>query len=96
MVKQQDLDGKEAKLDVTAEERMTVSEVFWHGHFFLRVGAKTLNDIQELDDPAKRREKLYKKVKARPDAEDIPKGAKKEESDVLIAAALATNVRGKY
>ncbi len=85
---QQNLKGERVQTEVTKEEKTTVSFTFWHGHFFLRITASALDKIQDLDDPAKRRVKLAKRVKARPDAEEIPPGVKARESDELIAAAL--------
>jgi len=85
---QQNLKGERVQTEVTKEEKTTVSFTFWHGHFFLRITASALDKIQDLDDPAKRRMKLAKRVKARPDAEEIPADVKARESDELIAAAL--------
>ena len=85
---QQNLKGERVQTEVTKEEKTTVSFTFWHGHFFLRITASALDKIQDLDDPAKRRVKLAKRVKARPDAEEIPADVKARESDELIAAAL--------
>src|SRR2546430_1952537 len=93
---QRDLAGKRLETGVTAEEKMSTTFTFWAGHFYLRISASALNTVQQIDDPGKRRYKLSRKVKARPDAEVIPEGAKKTEMERLIAVALAANPRGKF
>jgi hypothetical protein len=87
-VAQKNLEGKRVQMEVQKEEKTTVSYTFWHGHFFLRITASALDKIQDLEDPAKRREKMIRRVKARPDAEEIPSGAKAKESKELVASAL--------
>lgn len=85
---QKNLEGKRVQMEVQKEEKTTVSFTFWHGHFLLKITATALEKIHDLDDPAKRREKLSKRVKARPDAEEIPEGTKPKESEELVTAAL--------
>lgn len=91
-----DLENKPANDDVETDERTTTTLIFTHSHFVMRIGASALDKIQDMDDPQKRRAKLAKKVKARPDAEEIPKGAKRRESDEIVAAAEHANTRGKF
>lgn len=88
MAEQKNLEGKRVQTDVTKEEKTSVTYVFWHGHFMLKISAGALEKVQDLDDPAARRKKLMKKVIARPDAEEIPEGAKPKESEDLVTAAL--------
>jgi hypothetical protein len=90
-----DLEQRLAYKEVQTEEKMSVAEIFRANHFFMRISANRLNSIQDMEDPLKRRKVLAGKIKARPEAEDIPKGTKKEETEQIIAAALATNLRGK-
>lgn len=87
MTTQVDLEGKEALKEVEVKEMVSESVIFRHAHFFIRVSKDGLETIQGKK-PADAREKLRSKIKARPDAEDIPKGAKAQESEELVAAAL--------
>lgn len=87
MATQVDLEGQEALKEVEVKELVSESVLFRHTHFFIRVSKDGLEKIH-AKKPADAREKLREKVKARPDAEEIPKGAKARESDELVAAAL--------
>ncbi len=93
--KQHDMDGTQVSEGVDTEEKTTVSFVFTDTHFMLRISATALDKIIDMDDLPKRRERLEKKIRPRPYVEVIPAGAKKEQTEALIAAALETNTRGK-
>lgn len=91
---QRNLANEPANRDVDTEEKTTTSFVYTAGHFFMRITAPALDKVLEMEDPEKRRKKLAKRVKARPDAEEIPHGAKKSEVDLIVAKAEHTNPRG--
>jgi hypothetical protein len=86
--KQKDLAGGDAGEGVTAERTTTVTLTFLAQHFYLRVGKEVLATIREMADAAKRYDRLRKKVKPLPDVESIPAGARKQETEQLLAAAL--------
>ncbi len=93
---QRNLEGEPTGRDVQAEEKMNTAYTFRSNHFQMKVTASKLDSILEVEDPLKRREQLAKRVKARPEAEDIPVGAKKTESALIVAKAEHTNPRGKF
>ena len=85
---QKTVEGEEALLNVSAEERVTTTFIFTSRHFFLRLSDVALGKIVQMEKPDKQRKAFTKKVKARPDAEEIPSGAKARETGLLISAAL--------
>lgn len=93
---QRDLEGQPTGRDVQTEEKMNTTYTFRANHFQLKVGARGLDSILEVEDATKRRKKLEKKVKARPEVEEIPPGTKKHESEMLVSKAEHTNPRGKF
>lgn len=93
---QRNLEGEPTGRDVQTEEKMNTAYTYRAEHFQMKVSASKLDTILEIEDPLKRREKLAKRVKARPEAEDIPVGAKKAESALIVSKAEHTNPRGKF
>lgn len=96
VAEQRNLKGEPAIREVQTEAKMNTAYTFRANHFQMKVSASKLNNILDINDAVKRREKLAKRVKARPEAEDIPVGAKKQESELIVAKALQTNPRGKF
>ena len=88
LMAQKTVEGEEALLNVSAEERVTTTFIFTSRHFFLRLSDVALGKIVQMEKPDKQRKAFTKKVKARPDAEEIPSGAKAHETGLLISAAL--------
>ena len=81
---QKDLEGGNAFGDVELESRTTVTYIATTAHFTARVPDAGLEKIMELDDPQARRKRLFKKVRARPDAVTIPGGAKDAEGEMIV------------
>lgn len=75
--------------EVEVEERTTHSVLYKAQHFQARFSDKALEGIFDTDDASKRREKIARRVKARPEAVEIPKGAKEDETDRIITEVLS-------
>lgn len=93
---QRNLRGEPSLRDVEMESKMNTTYKLRTEHFQMAVTASKLASIYAKDDPAARRKALLKRVHARPEDETIPDGAKKHESELLIAKAEAINYRGKF
>lgn len=93
---QRNLKGEPTGREVQTESKMNTSYTFRADHFQMKVSASKLNNILEIEDPLKQRAALAKRVKARPEDETIPEGAKKHETELIVAKAQHTNPRGKF
>lgn len=91
---QLNLENQVANRDVELETKESVRLTFRSAHFFLAISAGALDKIQDLDDPQKRRQKLSKRVKARPEDETIPEGAKDAETELIVAKAEHADIAG--
>lgn len=91
---QLNLENKPANRDVELETKESVRLTFRSAHFFLAISAGALDKIQDLDDAPKRRVKLAKRVKARPEDETIPEGAKETETELIVAKAEHADLGG--
>lgn len=91
---QLNLENQVANRDVELETRESVRLTFRSAHFFLAITSTALDKIQDLDDAPKRRAKLAKRVKARPEDETIPEGAKDIETDLIVAKAEHADLSG--
>ena len=85
---QVDLNGENVGRDVMKERKETVTYTLTSAHFHLKVTETALDKIRDIDEPQKRIARLVKNVKARPEAEEIPRGAKALEAVALATAAL--------
>src|SRR3989304_2553969 len=63
---QKTVEGEEALLNVSAEERVTTTFIFTSRHFFLRLSDVALGKIVQMEKPDKQRKAFTKKGKARP------------------------------
>jgi hypothetical protein len=81
-----------AAAGVLLERRVGVTLRFEHSHFQLAIAAAALKKLRASADAGGRQDKLKKKVKAKPDVDDIPKGARASEGKALVARALTCDI----
>lgn len=91
---QVNLENEIANRDVEMETKESVRLVFRSAHFFMGISSKALDKVQDIDDAPKRRAKLAKRVKARPEDETIPEGAKDSETELIVAKAEHADLKG--
>jgi len=90
--KQKDLEGKYVAPGVSVDDKTTVALLFKSAHFLLSGNTETIAKIRAKKKPADREDALYRRVRPRPDVEDIPKGAKVAESSSLVHKALTISL----